>query len=129
MRTKRVFSSFSTNDLGKTKDFYIKTLGLEVEKDKDMDILKLKLPGGGEVMIYPKDNHEPASFTVLNLLVENIDESVDELTKKQVGFEKYDGFGQDNKGIARSSDTNPGPAIAWFKDSAGNILAIIEDKS
>jgi len=126
MNIKHGFASFSTNDLDKTKDFYSDVLGLKAEEDKDMGLIKVGLPTGGEVMIYPKDNHEAASFTVLNLIVTDIDQAVDELSGKGVKFETYEGFGQDAKGVARSSDQNPGPPIAWFKDPAGNILAVIE---
>ena len=121
------FSGFSVNDLPKAKEFYSQTLGVDVEEDKDMDLLTLRLGGdGGKVMVYPKENHQAASFTILNFVVNDVEEAVDTLTQKGVKFEKYEGFGQDEKGISRDER---GPAIAWFKDPAGNILAVLEDKS
>jgi catechol 2,3-dioxygenase-like lactoylglutathione lyase family enzyme len=115
------YSGFSTNDIARTKAFYTDTLGLEVTEQ--MGNLTLKLPGGGRVLVYPKDNHQPASFTVLNFPVDDIDKAVDGLTKAGVTFERYDGFGQDEKGIARGD----GPDIAWFKDPAGTILSVLSE--
>lgn len=120
------FSGFSVNDLESAKTFYSGVLGLDTEEISEMAILQLKLAGGGVVMIYSKDNHEPASFTVLNFPVMNIDIAVDELISKGVVFEHYEGFNQDEKGIARD---DAGPKIAWFKDPAGNILAVLEDNN
>ncbi len=119
-RSSHAFSGFSTNDIPKAKQFYGETLGLEVTEENGM--LTLRLAGGGRVLIYPKDNHEAATFTVLNFPVENIDEAVDGLTKAGVEFERYEGTGQDERGIARQYP----PPIAWFKDPAGNILAVLE---
>ena len=120
LQTKNAFSSFSVNDLKKAKDFYAQTLGLKVsESDMGLEIH----PGDTAVFIYPKPNHTPASFTVLNFLVDDIDEAVDELTQKGVRFEHYEGeIKTDRKGIHRDS----GPSIAWFKDPAGNILSVLE---
>jgi len=126
MDIKQAFSSFSTDDLKRAEEFYGQTLGLKVENDTTMGLLKLNLPGGATVMVYPKPNHVPAGFTVLNLMVGDIDKAVDELTAKGVVFEKYDGFKQDAKGIARSKNPQDGPSIAWFKDPAGNIIAVLE---
>jgi catechol 2,3-dioxygenase-like lactoylglutathione lyase family enzyme len=123
---KAAFSGISVNDLGKAKAFYTETLGLHLENE-EMG-LQFQLPGGGSLFIYPKENHEPATFTVLNFVVDAIDEAVDELTKKGVTFERYEGFDQDEKGIARGLSANKGPDIAWFKDPAGNILSILQDK-
>jgi catechol 2,3-dioxygenase-like lactoylglutathione lyase family enzyme len=114
------FSGFSTNDIARAKDFYATTLGLDATEENGM--LTLKLAGGGRVLIYPKDNHEPASFTVLNFPVTNIDEAVDSLVGAGIEFEKYPDAGQDERGIAREY----GPPIAWFKDPAGNILSVLE---
>jgi catechol 2,3-dioxygenase-like lactoylglutathione lyase family enzyme len=125
LKAKGVFSGFSVDDLDKAKEFYTKTLGLELEDDKMG--LQFKLPGGGSHFIYPKEDHKPASFTVLNFVVSDIDDAVDELIKHGVEFEKYEGFHQDEKGIARGKSANQGPDIAWFKDPAGNILSILED--
>ncbi len=120
-----VFSGFSVNDLAKAKEFYTKTLGLKVTENMG---LQLHLPGGGKVFVYSKDNHEPASFTILNFVVEDIDKTVDALTMLGVKFEIYTGFKQDKNGIARGLSINQGPDIAWFKDPAGNILSVLQDK-
>ena len=114
------FSGFSSNDIAKAKAFYAQTLGLEVTEENGM--LTLHLAGGGTVVIYPKDNHEPASFTVLNFPVEDIDQAVDRLTKAGIQLERYEGSGQDERGIAREYP----PSIAWFKDPAGNILSVLQ---
>lgn len=118
------FSGFSSNDIARAKDFYAKTLGLEVAEENGM--LTLHLAGGGTVLIYPKPNHEPASFTVLNFPVEDIDQAVDELTKAGIQFERYEGFDHDERGIVRSDNSQHGPSIAWFKDPAGNILSVLQ---
>jgi catechol 2,3-dioxygenase-like lactoylglutathione lyase family enzyme len=119
-KNSKAFSGFSSNDIAKAKEFYGQTLGLEVTEE--MGNLSLHLAGGGNVLIYPKDNHEPATFTVLNFPVEDIDGAVDALTGAGVQLERYEGFGQDERGIMRGN----GPAIAWFKDPAGNILSVLE---
>jgi catechol 2,3-dioxygenase-like lactoylglutathione lyase family enzyme len=119
-RDSHAFSGFSTNDIPKAKEFYAQTLGLEVTEENGM--LTLHLGGGGTVLIYPKDDHEAASFTVLNLPVDDIDSAVDRLTEAGVTFERYEGSGQDDRGIARAYP----PPIAWFKDPAGNILSVLK---
>ena len=121
-KAKAAFSGISVNNLEKAKKFYQETL--ELKLDNEEMGLHFNLPGGGSLFIYPKENHEPATFTVLNFVVEDIDKAVDALTKSGVAFEKYEGFHQDEKGIARDSR---GPAIAWFKDPAGNILSVLKD--
>lgn len=120
LQTRNAFSSFSVNDLKKASDFYGQTLGLKVsESEMGLEIH----PGDTDVFIYPKPNHTPATFTVLNFLVDDIDKAVDELNQKGVTFESYDGEIKTNeKGIHR----NGGPSIAWFKDPAGNILSVVE---
>jgi len=118
------FGGFSVDDLDKAKKFYTKTLDLKLVSDKMG--LQLGLPGGGELFVYPKDNHEPATYTVLNFVVEDIDAAVDELTKRGVKFEQYKDFGTDKKGIARGIQTGMGPDIAWFKDPAGNIISVMQ---
>jgi catechol 2,3-dioxygenase-like lactoylglutathione lyase family enzyme len=120
LQTRSAFSSFSVNDLKKASDFYGQTLGLKVaESEMGLEIH----PGDTEVFIYPKPNHTPATFTVLNFLVDDIDKAVHELKQKGVSFEHYDGEIKTNeKGIHR----NGGPSIAWFKDPAGNILSVLE---
>jgi predicted enzyme related to lactoylglutathione lyase len=124
-KNTKAFSSFSSDDLMKAKEFYGQTLGLEVSETKEG--LALRLAGGGQVFIYPKPNHEPATFTVLNFRVNDIDQAVDQLKKLGVSFEHYDGeMKTDEKGIFRGSARGGGPNIAWFKDPAGNILSVLE---
>ncbi|HET9539426.1 MAG TPA: VOC family protein, partial [Candidatus Limnocylindria bacterium] len=116
------FSGFSVNDIGKAQAFYGDTLGLETEMTDAG--LALRVPGRRPVFIYPKDNHEPATYTVLNFPVESVDAAVDQLTAAGVQMEHYGpDLGQDEKGIARDPR---GPVIAWFKDPAGNILSVLE---
>jgi catechol 2,3-dioxygenase-like lactoylglutathione lyase family enzyme len=122
------FSGVSVSDLGTAKDFYVDVLGLDLVNEQMG--LRLELPGGGQLFIYEKPDHEPASFTVLNLVVEDVDSAVDELSSKGVTFERYDlgnGVEQDDKGILRGLSANMGPDIAWFKDPAGNILAVLQE--
>lgn len=119
-KESKAFSGFSVDDVEEAQRFYGETLGLDTSIENGM--LELHLGGGAAILVYPKPNHEPASFTVLNFPVEDIDEAVDELTRAGVRFERYDEFEQDDKGIAR----NGGPSIAWFKDPAGNILSVLE---
>jgi len=118
------FSGFSVNDLSKAKDFYTKTLGLQVEDG--VGGVHIRLPGGGMVWAYPKANHQPASFTILNFKVDDIDAAVDDLTSRGVKFERYAGIPADSKGILRGIASKRGPDIAWFKDPAGNILSVLE---
>jgi catechol 2,3-dioxygenase-like lactoylglutathione lyase family enzyme len=119
------FSGFSVNDIPQAKEFYGGTLGLDVAEHNGL--LQLKLGGGGSVFVYPKENHEPATFTILNFPVDDIDRTVDELKSRGVDFERYEGFEQDDKGIARGIAAEQGPDIAWFKDPAGNILAVLQE--
>jgi len=119
----KAFSGFSVNDIQMAKEFYGKTLGLRTEMNQ-MGILELYLDDNTTVIVYPKPNHTPATFTILNFPVKNIDKVVDDLTKQGVQFEQYGGdIKTDEKGIARGT---MGPTIAWFKDPAGNILSVIE---
>lgn len=115
------FSGFSVDDIQKARQFYTETLGLKL-KDEKMG-LHLQLPGGGEVFVYEKPNHQPATYTMLNFVVEDIDAAVSQLAAQGVQFAHYDGMGQDEKGIARGS--HGGPTIAWFTDPAGNIVSLI----
>ncbi len=119
----KAFSGFSVNDINKAKEFYGKTLGLDVSEDHGM--LKLHL-GGSTVTIYPKQNHLPATYTVLNFPVKDVDKEVMDLTKRGVHFEHYadPSIKTDAKGIHRDG----GPTIAWFKDPAGNILSVLDEK-
>jgi catechol 2,3-dioxygenase-like lactoylglutathione lyase family enzyme len=118
----KAFSGFSANDIEKAKEFYGRTLGLKVSESNGL--LMLHLAGGNNVLIYPKPNHTPATFTVLNFPVDDVDQAVDELTKRGVRFEIHDlpDIKTDRKGIMREN----GPTIAWFKDPAGNILSVLE---
>lgn len=123
----KAFSSFSVNDLNQVKEFYGQTLGLAVSETKEA--LALQIAGGGQVFIYPKPNHTPATFTVLNFPVPNIDKAVAELKALGVQFESYTGeLETDEKGIFRGAAQGEGPDIAWFKDPAGNILSVLEEK-
>jgi catechol 2,3-dioxygenase-like lactoylglutathione lyase family enzyme len=119
------FSGFSVDDVARARDFYSQTLGLEVSEANGM--LTLHLEGGGMVLLYPKEDHRPASFTVLNLPVEDIDAAVDELAAAGVTMERYEGMPQDDKGVVRPPDPEWGPPIAWFKDPAGNILSVLQN--
>lgn len=119
----KAFSGFSVNDIQRAKEFYGNVLGLEI-KDGIMGILELHIEGNNPVIVYPKPNHEPATFTILNFPVDDIDKAVDALLEKGVVFEQYGGdIKTDEKGISRD---NGGPNIAWFKDPAGNILSVLE---
>jgi catechol 2,3-dioxygenase-like lactoylglutathione lyase family enzyme len=122
LEAANAFSGFSVDDLDRAKQFYSETLGLSVSEIPAG--LELQLGGGGRVFVYPKPNHEPATFTILNFPVASIDQAVDELTAAGVTFERYDGMEQDDRGIARGGG---GPNIAWFKDPAGNILSVLEE--
>ncbi|HEX6416150.1 MAG TPA: VOC family protein [Candidatus Saccharimonadales bacterium] len=127
------FSGFSVDDVANVKDFYAETLGLNVEEfsEAGMPMLTLHLATGGEVMVYPKgEGHQPATYTVLNFPVEDIDAAVDELTARGVEFIKYDTemFKTDEKGIARATAPEDGPNIAWFTDPAGNIISVLEER-
>lgn len=126
LKNTKAFSGFSVNDMQKAKEFYNGTLGIEVSEN-DMGIMTLKIAGGTDIIIYPKPNHEPATFTILNFQVADVDKAVDELTAAGITFEQYD-FGQiktDEKGIMRGN--GQGPDIAWFKDPAGNILSVLKE--
>jgi catechol 2,3-dioxygenase-like lactoylglutathione lyase family enzyme len=120
-RTTKAFSGFAVGDLEAAKKFYGEVLGIDVTEENGL--LNLHLGGDRDTLVYPKPDHSPATYTILNFPVENIDAAVDELTTRGVTFERYDGFDQDDKGIARGVD---GPPIAWFTDPAGNILSVLE---
>jgi predicted enzyme related to lactoylglutathione lyase len=124
LKDANAFSGFSVNDLERAKEFYGGTLGLEVSESDGM--LTLKLGSGASVLMYPKPNHEPATFTVLNFPVADVDNCVDALTSRGVSFEQYDfpGMKTDEKGIMRGQ----GPDIAWFQDPAGNIISVLKDE-
>jgi len=116
----KAFSSFAVDDLQKARQFYGETLGLKTSEQNGL--LTLHLAGDRDTMVYPKPDYTPATYTVLNFQVDDIDKAVDELAGRGVQFARYDGFEQDAKGIQRGS----GPLIAWFKDPAGNVLAVLE---
>jgi catechol 2,3-dioxygenase-like lactoylglutathione lyase family enzyme len=124
LKDSKAFSGFSVDDTQKAKEFYSRTLGLDVSESHGL--LRLHLAGGTNVLVYPKPNHAPASFTILNFPVDSVDKAVDELTKRGVRFEIYDEpqFKTDERGIFRGG----GPTIAWFKDPAGNVLSVLEEK-
>jgi predicted enzyme related to lactoylglutathione lyase len=122
----KAFSGFSSDNIQKAKLFYGDILGLVV-KDGPMGILELHIEGSTPIIVYPKPNHVAATFTVLNFPVPDIDAAVDALSRKGIVFEQYGGeIGTDGKGVSRN---NGGPAIAWFKDPAGNILSVIQQEA
>lgn len=127
----QAFSSFSVNDIQAAKQFYGDLLGIKVTEDSNMGILVLHISNGGEVLIYPKgEDHRPASFTILNFPVDDIDTAVDELGRRGVRFEQYDNpdIPQDDKGILCGLEYDGSPDIAWFTDPAGNILSVLQNK-
>lgn len=126
LSNSKAYSGFSVDNSKKAKKFYGELLGLNIEEDPEMEgILTLKLAGGNSIIIYSKENHEPATFTILNFPVKDIEQAVDELTKRGIIFEQYGGnIKTDEKGIFRGG----GPLIAWFKDPAGNILSILQEE-
>ncbi|MER5770071.1 VOC family protein [Streptomyces sp. NPDC001985] len=121
-RDTRAFSGFAVDDIPAAGRFYGETLGLEVSEEHGL--LTLTLGGGTTVLVYPKPDHTPAGFTLLNFPVDDIEAAVDQLVSRGVVFERYEGFTQDGKGIARDPR---GPAIAWFRDPAGNVLSVLQE--
>jgi catechol 2,3-dioxygenase-like lactoylglutathione lyase family enzyme len=118
------YSGFAVDDLAKAKEFYGETLGVKTSVlDEATGLMTLHLGGGRNTLVYVRPDHEPAAYTILNFPVDDIDKVVDELASRGVKFEKYEGFDQDEKGIARGQ----GPNIAWFKDPAGNILSVLKE--
>lgn len=121
------FQGFSVDDIEAARRFYGEAVGLDVADE--MGGLRLTLPSGQTIFVYPKDDHEPASFTILNFVVDDIDRAVDELNTAGVITKIYDAphdFGTDERGIARGSQTGQGPDIAWFRDPAGNVIAVLQ---
>ena len=118
----KAFSGFSVDDIPRAKQFYGETLGLNVSEENGM--LTLHIAGDRPTLVYPKDDHEPASFTILNFQVEDVEATVEALSERGVSFERYEGteLETDEKGVFRGG----GPLIAWFKDPAGNVLSVIE---
>jgi len=116
----KAFSGFAVDDMDKARQFYGETLGLKTSEENGL--LTLHIAGDRATLVYPKPDHTPADFTILNFPVDDVDEAVDALTARGVQFERYDDFGQDEKGIFRDE----GPNIAWFKDPAGNTLSVLQ---
>jgi predicted enzyme related to lactoylglutathione lyase len=119
-RETAAFSGFAVDDVDAAREFYGSTLGIETS-DGPMGLLQLHIAGGHPIIVYPKPDHTPATFTVLNFPVDDVDAAVDELASRGVAFEHYDGMPQDEKGIMRGN----GPDIAWFRDPAGNVLSVL----
>jgi catechol 2,3-dioxygenase-like lactoylglutathione lyase family enzyme len=120
----KALSGFAVGDLPKAKEFYGETLGLRVSEEHGL--LRLHIAGGGDIVVYPKADHTPATFTILNFPVDDIETAVDQLAERGVSFERYDAMNADtdDKGIFRGG----GPYIAWFKDPAGNILSVLQER-
>ncbi|MFF8395604.1 VOC family protein [Streptomyces sp. NPDC016172] len=119
--TTKAFSGFSVNDIDAARAFYADTLGLRVSEENGM--LFLHIAGDRDTLVYPKQDHTPASFTILNFPVDDIEAAVDELSRRGVRFERYDHLKTDDKGIFRGG----GPLIAWFTDPAGNVLSVLQE--
>ena len=119
----KAYSGFAVDDLQKALEFYGETLGLKTTVlDEENGLMSLELAGDRPTLVYRKPDFTPATYTILNFPVDDIDKAVDELAARGVRFERYDGFEQDEKGISRD-----GPQIAWFKDPAGNVLSVLQD--
>jgi catechol 2,3-dioxygenase-like lactoylglutathione lyase family enzyme len=118
----KAFSGFAVGDLDQARRFYGETLGVTTSEQNGL--MTLHLAGGRDTLVYPKPDHVPATYTILNFVVDDIDKAVDQLAGRGVQFERYEGAGQDEKGINRGG----GPYIAWFRDPAGNILAVLQER-
>ncbi len=124
LANSKAYSGFAVDEVARAKQFYTETLGLRVsDLDAQNGLFELQVGGERPILVYQKPDFTPATYTILNFPVDDIDKIVDELTARGVSFEKYEGFGQDEKGIARDQ----GPNIAWFRDPAGNIMSVIEE--
>jgi predicted enzyme related to lactoylglutathione lyase len=124
LENSKAYSGFAVDDIEKAKQFYSEMLGLKTSVlDEEAGLISLHLAGGRDTLIYHKPDFTPATYTILNFPVDEVEKAVDELTSRGVSFERYGGFDQDEKGIARG----PGPNIAWFKDPAGNILSVHDE--
>jgi len=121
-RNTKAFSGFAVDDLEKASDFYAGTLGIETSEEHGL--LTLHLAGERPTLVYPRPGHKPAEYTILNFPVDQIEAAVDELTARGVSIERYEGFEQDERGIMREG----GPYIAWFKDPAGNVLSVLQER-
>jgi predicted enzyme related to lactoylglutathione lyase len=118
----KAFSGFAVNDIDAAKRFYGETLGLRVSVEPPMGMLILHITGGHDILVYPKPDHTPASFTILNFPVDDIEKAVDQLSERGVRFERYEAMPTDERGIFRGG----GPLIAWFTDPAGNVLSVLQ---
>jgi len=125
LENSKAYSGFAVDDIQAAKAFYGDTLGLSVSEQNGM--LTLHIAGDRDILVYPKPDHVPAAYTILNFPVDDIDEAVDELARRGVSFERYDAMEQDEKGIARGLAAGRGPDIAWFKDPAGNVLSVLQE--
>jgi catechol 2,3-dioxygenase-like lactoylglutathione lyase family enzyme len=124
----KAYSGFGVKDLGEAREFYGETLGLKTSiLDDEHGLMQLELAGGRNTLVYQQPDSTPASYTILNFPVDDIDEAVDGLAARGVSFERYDGLEQDEKGIARGISSGRGPDIAWFKDPAGNVLSVLQE--
>jgi predicted enzyme related to lactoylglutathione lyase len=125
LANSKAYSGFAVDDVEKAREFYSETLGLRTSVlDEENGLMMLHLAGDRDTLVYQKPDHMPATYTILNFPVDDIDKAVDELAARGVRFEKYDGIEQDEKGIARGG----GPFIAWFTDPAGNVLSVLQDR-
>ena len=121
----KAYNGFAVDDVQKAKEFYGETLGVKASiLDEENGLMSLDLGEGPDTLVYLKPDFTPATYTILNFPVDDVDRAVDELVDRGVTFERYEGFEQDEKGIARG----PGPQIAWFKDPAGNILSVHQEQ-
>ena len=120
----KAFSGFAVDDVEKARQFYGETLGVKVSDADEEGLLVLHLAGDRDTIVYPKPDFTPATYTILNFSVDDVDKAVDELATRGVEFERYDGFEQDEKGVFRGG----GPYIAWFRDPAGNILSVLQER-
>jgi predicted enzyme related to lactoylglutathione lyase len=121
----KAYSGFAVDDMEAARRFYGETLGLRISVlDEEVGLINLHLAGDRDTLVYQKPDLEPANYTILNFVVDDVEKAVDELSERGVGFERYEGFDQDERGISRGQ----GPDIAWFKDPAGNILSVHSDQ-
>jgi catechol 2,3-dioxygenase-like lactoylglutathione lyase family enzyme len=130
LENSKAFSGFAVEDLTKAQQFYGETLGLKTEViDEENGLMTLHLAGDRPTLIYQQQGTTPASYTILNFPVDDVDEAVDELGKRGISFERYEGFPfeQDEKGIARGLAAGQGPDVAWFKDPTGNVLSVLQE--
>jgi len=124
----KAFNGFAVPDLNEARQFYGEVLGLDTEvMDEQNGLMTLHLSGGHDTLVYAKPDHEPATYTILNFNVDDIDAAVDGLAERGVEFDRYDGMEQDEKGIMRGRAAGRGPDIAWFTDPAGNILSVLQE--